>query len=107
MHTLCLRYTLDPNRIAAFRTYVEAETPVIRAAGGHITGYYLPTDFAGPTNIGYGLITFASLADYETYRRDLAADPAHRRNAAALTESGAVLSVERSFLSQHGVVGGR
>ena len=104
MHTLCLRYTLDPNRIEAFRTYVEDETPVIRDCGGRIVGYYVPTDFAGPTNVGYGLIEFETLALYERYREVLAADPTHRRNAAALAESGAVLVVERSFIRRHGSV---
>lgn len=105
MHTLCIRYTLDPNRIEAFRTYVEEETPVIREAGGRIAGYYLPTDFAGPTNIAYGLIDFASLEEYERYRRALSDHPAHKRNAAALTRSGAVLSMERGFLVRHGDAG--
>lgn len=105
MHTLCLRYTIDPNRLAAFRTYVEDETPVIRDCGGAIVGYYLPTDFAGPTNVGYGLIAFDSLADYERYRAVLAADPAHARNVAALAASGAVLATERSFVRRHGEAG--
>ncbi|WP_071000343.1 NIPSNAP family protein [Methylobacterium sp. C1] len=102
MHTLILRYTIDPNRLAAFRTYVEDETPVIRDCGGRVVGYYLPTDFGGPTNVGYGLIEFDTLADYERYRADLAADPNHQRNAAALAESGAVLVIERSFIQRHG-----
>ena len=102
MSTLCIRYTLDPNRIAAFRTYVEDELPAITRAGGKIVGYYLPTDLAGPTNVGYGLIEFASLAAYEAYRQKLADDPTHVRNTAALTESGAVLNMERSFIRRHG-----
>ncbi|MCJ2033823.1 NIPSNAP family protein [Methylobacterium sp. J-068] len=106
MHTLCLRYTLDPNRIDAFRTYVEDETPVIRDCGGRVVGYYLPTDFAGPTNIAYGLIEFASLDRYERYRETLAADPTHRRNAAALTESGVLIAIERSIIRRHGYAEG-
>ena len=102
MLTLCIRYSLDPNRGEAFRSYVENETPVIQRSGGRIAGYYLPTDFAGPTNIGYGLIDFASLADYEAYREALAANPLHVGNAAALGASGAVLSMERSFIRRHG-----
>lgn len=106
MHTLCLRYTFDPNRIDAFRTYVEDETPVIRDCGGRVLGYYLPTDFAGPTNIAYGLIAFASLDQYERYRAALAADPTHRRNAAALAGSGALLAIERSIIRRHGYAEG-
>lgn len=58
MYTLCIRYTLDPNRLKHFRDYVEHELEAIRNAGGKIVGYWLPTDFAGPTNIAYGLIDF-------------------------------------------------
>lgn len=102
MDTLCIRYTLDPNRIDGFRTCVEEETPIIREVGGRIVGHYLPTDFAGPTNIGYGLIEFANLAGYEQYRKALSDHPGHRRNAAALTQSGTVLNMERAFLHRHG-----
>ena len=105
MHTLCLRYTIDPNRLDAFRTYLDHELPVIEAAGGRILGYFLPTDFAGRTDTAYGLIDFASLAAYETYRAALAADPLHVRNVAALTGSGAVLATDRSFIRRHAAPG--
>jgi len=87
---------------AGFRTYVENELPVIREAGGRNVAYYLPTDFAGPTNIGYGLIEIETMADYERYRHALAEHPTHVCNAAALAESGGVLSMERSFIRRHG-----
>jgi hypothetical protein len=61
MLTLCIRYTLDPNRIDAFRKYVGTEQVIISQSGGRIVGYYLPTDFAGPTNVAYGLIEFEGL----------------------------------------------
>lgn len=102
MYTLCIRYTLDPNRLGDFRTYVEHELEAIRNAGGTIVGYWLPTDFAGPTNIAYGLIDFATLAAYEDYRKALAADPLHGRNADALTRSGAILNMERSIIERCG-----
>jgi NIPSNAP len=101
MYTLCIRYTLDSNQIDGFRTYVEDEVPVIREAGERKVAYDLPTDFAGPTNIGLGLIEIETMADYERNRRTLAEHPAHMRNATALAESGAVVSPERSFISQH------
>ena len=102
MYTLCIRYTLDPNRPIPFRTYVENELEAIRSAGGKIVGYWLPTDFAGPTNIGYGLIDFLTLGAYEAYRKALADDPLHQRNAAELERSGAIVSMERSFIQRHG-----
>jgi hypothetical protein len=36
MYTLCIRYTLDPNRLKHFREYVEHELEAIRNAGGKI-----------------------------------------------------------------------
>jgi hypothetical protein len=100
MYTLCIRYTLDPNRAQHFRKYVENEQAVIERSGGKIVGYWIPTDFAGPNHVGYGLIDFGSLASYEQYRKDLAADPDHKRNAEALEGSGAVISMERSFIAR-------
>ena len=100
MYTLCIRYTLDPNKIRAFRTYVENESNVIREAGGAIVGYFLPTDFAGPTNIAYGLIDFGSLAAYEAYREALADHPAHKRNVAELEGAAAIILMERSIVSR-------
>jgi hypothetical protein len=102
VHTLCIRYTLDPNLLRDFRIYVANELPVIVRSGGQVIGYFLPTDFAGPTNIAYGLIDFASLSAYEHYRAVLAADPEHKRNAAALENSGAVVATERSIVARAG-----
>jgi uncharacterized protein (DUF1330 family) len=100
MYTLCIRYTLDPNRLKHFRDYVEHELEAIRDAGGKIVGYWLPTDFAGPTHIAYGLIDFSTLASYEQYRKALADDPLHERNAEKLTRSGAVVNMERSIIER-------
>jgi NIPSNAP len=102
MHTLCIRYTLDLNRLGDFRLYVTDELEAIRAAGGRVVGYWLPTDFAGPTNIGYGLIEFSSLDHYEKYRHALAADPLHQRNARRLIDSGAIVNMERSIIARCG-----
>jgi|SRR5580692_2292571 hypothetical protein len=102
MLTLCIRYVLDPNRIAHFRTYVDAELEAIRRSGGQVVGYFLPTDFAGPTNEAYGLIDFATLACYEHYRRVLAEDPLHRKNAAALEGSGVIVATNRSIIQRVG-----
>ena len=100
MYTLCIRYVLDPNRAGHFRTYVENEQPVIERSGGRIVGYWIPTDFAGLNNVGYGLIEFTTLSDYERYRKTLGEDPEHKRNAEALEQSGAIVSMERSFIAR-------
>ena len=100
MHTLCIRYTIDPNRAKHFRAYVEAEQPVIERSGGKIVGYWVPTDYAGPSHVGYGFIEFVSLTSYEAYRKTLAGDPEHKRNADELDRSGVIVSVERSFIER-------
>jgi NIPSNAP len=63
-----------------------------------ILGYFLPTDFAGPTNGAMGLIDFSTLASYEQYRRTLANDSDHRKNIARLEQSGVAASMERSII---------
>ena len=102
MLTLCIRYVIDPNRVAHFRAYVEAELESIHRSGGKIVGYFLPTDFAGPTNEAFGLIDFATLSSYEQYRRVLADDSLHRKNAAALERSGAIVAMNRSIIERVG-----
>jgi hypothetical protein len=82
MLTLRIHYTINPNKLGDFKAYAEAEHGPIHRCGGKIVGYFLPTEFAGPTNEAYGLIDFDTLASYEQYRRVLAEDPDHQRNAA-------------------------
>ena len=102
MITLYLRYTIDPNRLDDFKAYVDAELGPIRRSGGQVIGYFLPTDFAGPTNEACGLIDFQSLAAYERYREALANDPEHKKNAARLQESGVIVLVNRSIIKRAG-----
>jgi hypothetical protein len=100
MITLYLRYTIDPNRLSDFAKYAADEQIPIAESGGNIIGYFLPTDFAGPTNEAFGLIDFPSLAEYEVYRARLAAHPLHKKNAEALANAGAVLSIQRSLIER-------
>jgi NIPSNAP len=76
--------------------------PFERLSGGKIIGYYLPTDFAGPTNEAYGLIEFQTLASYEQYRKALTDDAGHKQNAAELERSGAAIYMTRSILERVG-----
>lgn len=100
MITLYLRYTIDPNKIVAFEKYVAEEQQAISESGGEIAGYYLPTDFSGATNEGFGLIDFPSLTEYEAYRSRLANHPLHKENVAALERSGALLSIYRALIQR-------
>jgi hypothetical protein len=98
MTTLYLRYIIDPNKLSDFAEYASAEQIPIRESGGTILGYFLPTDFAGATNEGFGLIDFPSLADYAVYRTKLADHPLHKQNVAKLESTGALLCTQRSLI---------
>jgi hypothetical protein len=98
MITLCIRYKFNPDKLADLTAYFENEQRVIERSGGRIVGYFLPTDFAGPTDEAIGLIDLPSIAAYETYREVLAADPEHKTNISRLQQSGAAVAMNRSFI---------
>jgi NIPSNAP len=100
MITLSIRYTLNPNQLADFKAYVQAELEPIRRSGGSTIGYFLPTDFSGPTNEALGLIDFSTLAAYEKYRAVLAEDPDHKKNVARLVETGVIVAMNRSIIQR-------
>jgi hypothetical protein len=100
MITLAIRYIIDPNKLTDVRDYVVAELGPIRKSGGKILGYFLPTEFAGPTNEALGLIEFSNLVEYERYRKTLAEDPDHKKAAARLEQSGAVQAMNRSLIQR-------
>jgi hypothetical protein len=100
MITLYLRYTIDPNKLAAFAKYCAEEQVPIAECGGRILGYFLPTDFAGSTSEAVGLIDFESLAEYERYRARLGEHPLHQQYVGELVGAGAVLSTMRSFVQR-------
>ena len=98
MITLCIRYTLDPHKLADFEAYARALGPQIERCGGKLAGYYLPTKLAGPTNAALGLIEFADLAAYERYRENLAADPEAAENLRRAEAARCILNEDRSFI---------
>jgi hypothetical protein len=55
MMTLCIRYTLDANKLADFEAYARSLRQPVERCGGKFVGYYLPTKVAGPTNAALGL----------------------------------------------------
>jgi hypothetical protein len=68
MIKLCIRYTLDAEKLADFEAYARAVAAPIERCGGKLVGYYAPTKFAGPTS-ALSLIDFPSLAAYEGIAR--------------------------------------
>lgn len=64
--------------------------------GSHnLLGYFLP--FEGSNFEAWGLISFASLADYEVYRTRLKTDDAAQANFAFAQRERFIVKEERSF----------
>ncbi|PYN35946.1 MAG: hypothetical protein DME01_10205 [Candidatus Rokuibacteriota bacterium] len=100
MLTLCIRYTLDSTKLADFEAYARGVAGPIERCGGKVVGYFAPTKFAGPTNVGLSLIDFPSLAAYERYREALAVDSEHLDVARRAAQSGVILVEDRSFMQR-------
>lgn len=96
--TVFIRYQIDPFKRDAFERYAQNWLGIIPACGGDLLGYWMPHE--GTNTIAYGLISFASLADYEAYRARLRADAAGAGNFAMAEEQRFILSEERTFLRQ-------
>ncbi|MBR0645899.1 NIPSNAP family protein [Plastoroseomonas hellenica] len=96
--TVFIRYQIDPFKRDAFERYAQNWLGIIPACGGKLLGYWMPHE--GTNTIAFGLISFASLADYEAYRARLRADQAGAGNFAMAEEQRFILSEERTFLRQ-------
>lgn len=98
MITLCIRYTLNPAKLAEFETYARALAAPVERCGGKFIAYYLPTKIAGPTNEALGLIDFPDLATYERYREKLLSDPGAVECLRQVEAAGSILNEDRSFI---------
>ena len=100
MITLCISYTLDARKRDDFERYARGLKGIIPRCGGDLVGYWLPTRFAGPTNIATAMINFPSLAAYEQYRERLGKDPDSVENLQRAEETGCILVEDRTFMEQ-------
>jgi NIPSNAP len=96
--TVFIRYQLDPFKRDAFQAYARRWLTIIPKCGGDLIGYWMPHE--GTNNIGYALISFASLAAYEAYRARLKADPEGAANFQSAEDGRFILAEERTFLRQ-------
>jgi hypothetical protein len=96
--TCCIRYILDPPKREAFEIYAKNWLRIIPACGGDLVGYWMPHE--GADNIALALISFDSLAAYETYRARIKQDDAGMKNFRFAQSERFILSEERSFLRQ-------
>lgn len=98
MITMCIRYTLDINKLADFESYARSLPTPVERCGGTFVGYYLPTKIAGATNTALGLIDFPNLAAYERYRENLMADADAVEGLRRAEAAGCILNEDRSFV---------
>ena len=94
--TVFIRYQIDPFKRDAFEEYARRWLTIIPKCGGDVLGYWMPHE--GTNNIAYALISFESLAAYETYRARLKTDPEAMANFAFAEERKIILAEERTFL---------
>src|ERR1700749_1587147 len=100
MYPLFLKYTINPDKLEAWKAYAEAEFGPIAESGGKITGYYAPTEFAGATSEAFAPIDVGTMAEYESYRAKLAAHPKHQENPDKVSREGALLSIYRAIIQR-------
>ena len=97
MKTVCvIRYQIDPFQRESFREYAEAWGRIIPRCGGHLVGYFLPSE--GTNDVAWGLIGFDSLAQYEAYRAKLRTDAEGRANFEFAQTRRFILREERNFV---------
>jgi len=91
-----IRYQIDPFQRSEFEEYAKTWGTLIPANGGHLIGYFLPSE--GTNDVAWGLIGFASLAAYEAYRTRLSEDPKGRANFEFAQSKRLILREERNFV---------
>lgn len=96
--TVFIRYQIDPFKRHLFEQYAQRWLAIIPRCGGDLTGYWMPHE--GTDNVAFGLISFPSLADYESYRARLKTDPESVANFNLAQKRRFILSEERTFLRQ-------
>jgi hypothetical protein len=96
--TVFIRYQLDPYKRDCFETYARNWLTIIPKCGGEVVGYWLPHE--GTDNVAYGLISFASLAAYESYRARLKSNSEGAANFALAQKERFIVCEERTFLRQ-------
>ena len=94
--TCVIRYQIDPFQRDEFKQYAANWGRIIPRCGGHLVGYFLPHE--GTNDIGWGLISFDSLANYEAYKVRLRADPEAKQNFALAQSKKFILREERNFV---------
>ena len=96
MLTCVIRYHIDPTKRDHFVQYARNWGQAIPRCGAELVGYFAPHE--GSSTLAYGIYNVPSLADYETYRARLAADPLGRENYDFAMRERFLLREDRTFL---------
>jgi hypothetical protein len=94
--TVFIRYQIDPFKREMFEAYAKRWSTIIPRCGGDLLGYWMPHE--GTNNIAFALISFESLAAYESYRARLLLDEEGASNFGFAAEHKFILAEERTFL---------
>jgi len=94
--TVFIRYQIDPFNRDLFEAYARRWLAIIPRCGGNLLGYWMPHE--GTNDIAFGLISFDSLAAYETYRTRLKTDDEGRANFLFAEEHKLIFGERRTFL---------
>jgi len=97
MLTCVIRYHIDPTKKAQFEQYARNWSEAIPRCGADLIGYYAPCE--GSSTLAYGIYNINSLADYESYRTRLAADPLGKENYEFAQNEKFLLREDRTFLT--------
>lgn len=96
MLTCIIRYHIDPTKRDEFAQYSRNWGQAIPRCGADLIGYFAPHE--GSSTLAYGIYNIPSLADYETYRARLSADPLGQQNYQFAQEEKFLLREDRTFL---------
>ncbi|WP_338549475.1 NIPSNAP family protein [Roseovarius phycicola] len=96
MLTCIIEYDINPNNPDAFAQYARNWGQAIPRCGANLVGYFAPHE--GSSTRAYGIYNIPSLADYETYRARLAADPLGQINYEFARSEKFLLRERRTFV---------
>jgi len=97
MLTCFIKYQIDPTKKSQFEQYCRNWGQAIPRCGADLIGYYAPCE--GSTTLAYGVYNIESLAEYEQYRKRLAADPLGKENYEFAQKEKFLLAEDRTFLT--------
>ena len=91
--TCFIRYTIDPDKLADFEHYARVWMRLIKKYGGTHHGYFVPGD--DPPSAAF---SFPNVEAYETYRREVANDPACLAVTSHYEQTNCFTKYERTFM---------